>query len=267
MQNLYIRAWERLREERHHLSDIDREATPVLFFGRWDAARVATAGLNPSEDEFRAKTSTDAHKAPLRGAQQRFLHWDDGELTPARLEEALRRACGYFELGNAYSRWFGQYSEFLESLGAPFSTGTACHTDYVSPFATKTGLSKCSGTTRVKLQEFGEPAWVEVLTKCTHVEVLFGHGRGWRRAPDLLRFNGDWATIATPFDEKGGRRCAGQPHLLYGEGRLGAGGRRLLVYWWKPNRDGSPLCFLGGEEKRQLGAIIKDHGNKRGALK
>ena len=266
MQELYGQAWERLRHDREQCPDIDPEATPVLFFGRWDTARVATAGLNPSEDEFRAKTPKGRCKPALRGDQQRFLHWGDGTLSPARLEEAFRRARGYFELGNAYWQWFGQYSEFLESLGTPFSEGMACHTDYVSPFATRTGLSRCSSRTRAMLCEFGEPVWVEVLIRCTRLEVLFGHGAGWRRVPDLLRLTGGWDAVPTPFDQKGGRMWAGKAHLLCGEARLPQDGRRLLVYWWKPNRDGAPLCFLGREDKRRLGAIIRNHANSRGTL-
>ncbi|MGD0139755.1 MAG: hypothetical protein ABSD28_12830 [Tepidisphaeraceae bacterium] len=259
MQELYKKAWEELRLLRESCADIEPECTPVLAFGRWETARVVTAGLNPSEDEFRDKNhkTTAGMKAPLEPSRQRFLHWENGELTANRITEAFRRSDRYFELGNAYSQWFEKYTPFLEFVGASFEEGTACHTDYVSPFATKCGISKCNPDTQRQLPLTGEEYWLDVLNCCPCVEIVFGHGPGWHQIPKL--FNTSWEELQTRFDQKGGEIWEGKAHLLFAKARLLVSGRQLAIYWWKPNRDGSPLCYLTAEEKKLLGEQIASH--------
>src|SRR5262249_40230717 len=150
--------------------------------GQWRSSRVVTAGLNPSEIEFRASGGS-----PLMDGQQRFLHWPaDGALTEGRLAAAVARSGGYFTLGDCYPPWFHRYNAFLEGLGVSFQAGPACHTDYLSPFATRTGIAQCSGQTQRRLAAFGYPFWVEVLSAMPRTEVIFGHGNGWRAMPAQL---------------------------------------------------------------------------------
>lgn len=240
-------------------SEIDRECTPVLAFGQWRSARIVTAGLNPSEDEFRDKTQlVNGKKIPLEGKRQRFLHWPkDGLLTETLKEEAFRKADGYFNLGNAYDRWFGAYTEFLSAMEMTFTAGKPCHTDYVSPFATVQGLSKCNRTTIANLEFLGFPYWIRMLELCPCLEIIFGHGRGWRTVENFFRVA--LVDLPTPFDHKGGMTR----HLSTTFVRLPNSKRRVLVYWWHPNRDGSPLCFLDRHEKRELGEILKQDIRKR----
>jgi hypothetical protein len=125
----------------------------------------------------------------------------------------------------------------------------------VSPFATITGISKCSSETRGLLPKFGERAWLHVLANCPALEVVFGHGRGWKRIPALLSEHDGWKPIPTPFDRKGGEK-AGQ--LWRSRGRV-PGGRLIAVFWWKPNRDGAPLCYLGESERAAVGELVRSH--------
>lgn len=259
MRTLYETAWGELRTLRASYSDIEREGTPILAFGRFETARVITAGLNPSEDEFRdsKRLLADGSKEVLRGSRQRFLHWGSGELTEARVTEAFRRSEGYFELGNKYGTWFDRYSEFLEALGCPFVSGKACHTDYISPFATRTGISKCSRETAVRLKGTGLRYWMSVLESCPRLELVFGHGQGWRRVQE--EFQCELKDLKTPFDGKGNSsRC-----LSFSRVTLPNSLRPILLYWWHPNRDGSPLCFLNAREKGLLGDLIKNDAAKR----
>jgi hypothetical protein len=132
IRRLYRDAWQDLKRMREACSDILRQGTPILAFGRWMKASVITAGLNPSPSEF---LDDDRNNQPLRERDQRFLHWpDDGELTDARVEKAFHRSEGYFELGRYYDEWFDDYEPFLTALSRTFANGEACHTDYVSPF-------------------------------------------------------------------------------------------------------------------------------------
>ena len=261
IKDLYRRAWQDLRRLRVSCPEVEPESTPVLAFGRFDKARVITAGLNPSEDEFLAPANGRV-KTPLLGSRQRFLHWpDDGRLTDARLNEALRRATGYFELGNDYE-WFNRYGEFLEALRTPFKTGLACHTDYVSPFTTIKGISKCKEAQKA-FREIGTHYWTEVLELCPRAQVLFGHGRGWHliEEENLLGIS-KWHNISTPFDQKGDLRY--RDRLKFAAGALPKSGRKLLVYWWCPNRDGSPLCYLNASERRAIGTVVRRHVARRG---
>lgn len=260
---LYDQAFEELRALRSTCAEVDREATPILAFGQWEEARVVTAGLNPSEDEFRDKeqVGADGWKVPLKGEHQRFLHWPKaGILTRDLRNEAFRRAEGYFKLGNAYEDWFGAYTEFLSAIGATFASGNACHTDYVSPFATVEGISKCSPATIKRLKLSGFQYWVSVLELCPRVEMIFGHGHGWRIVEKHFRVS--LVAVPTPFDHKGGSAR----HLSRATIRLAQSDRRILLYWWHPNRDGLPLCWLSRIEKQELGGIVKRDFRKRISL-
>jgi hypothetical protein len=237
------------------------EFTPVLVFGRSMTARVATAGLNPSESEF-----LDEAKKPFRGDRQRFLHWKPGDLTEGLIAEAFRRSEGYFNLGNAYGKWFDLHDEFLEALRHTFATGEACHTDYVSPFVTSGGISNFEHIHGKRaLGQQGLRYWVQVLGLCPHVEVIFGHGRGWNDVQEQRLFGiTEWEVIETPFDNKGLRQFL--PPLKFATGKLPNGGRPVLVYWWRPNRNGSPLCNLNPDDRTVLGKIIRKHARQRGHL-
>jgi hypothetical protein len=261
MRDLYRAAWAQLAHDRATLAELEPEATPVLAFGQWRGSRVVTAGLNPSEIEFRASDGS-----PLTGDRQRFLHWPaDDALTEERLEAAFARSEGYFTLGNCYARWFNRYNAFLDGVGVSFASGTACHTDYLSPFATRTGIARCSRRTQRRLAAFGYLFWLRVLSALPRAEVIFGHGSGWRAMPALLGFE-HWEPLATPFDRKGGGASVSRPFLLFQEVLLPPGERRALVYWWRPNRDGGPLGWLNTAERSELGQIVRAHAQARGAL-
>ncbi|MGI8588266.1 MAG: hypothetical protein ACR2M0_11360 [Chloroflexia bacterium] len=255
---LYAEAWEelaRLRLEPGTRDWLLSEATPVLAFGDWRNARVATAALNPSEDEFQTAGSPRRELPPDR---RRFLHWpQDGELTPNRLAEARRLAEGYFMLGNAYSRWFGRWRGLLEALGATYESGLACQTNYGSPFTTVVGWGAVrSAACRTQLAESGGPIWRRMLELMPKLEIVVGQGAGWRTVPELFGFApADWEPVSTEFDAKGGKSAGTRPHLLHR--RVSIGGRAVEVWWWRPNR-GGPLTWLGRDDAQRLGRIISD---------
>src|SRR6478672_1446603 len=72
---LYAQAWAdlaRLRGTPAAAAWLLPEATPVLAYGAWQTARIATAALNPSEDEFQTRETPRRALPPER---QRLLHW------------------------------------------------------------------------------------------------------------------------------------------------------------------------------------------------
>lgn len=260
MQDLYRCMWSDLARLRSRIDCIEPEATPVLFFGNWRTAEVATAGLNPSEDEFRHPEP--AGRLPLRGEAQRFLHWEDGALTEDRLAEAFRRAEGYFTLGNWYARWFRAYEPFFEGLRRSHLGGGVVHTDVESPFATRVGIGKVSSESRKTICKHGHAAWLSVLQLCPLVRVVIGHGRGWRAVDGLGSER--WGHPVDASDHGPIPKWASmlkasigvERHLIHKKVVMGQ--RTLSIYWWKPNQSGMPLCWMGNLAKQEFGKWIAE---------
>ena len=150
-------------------------------------------------------------------------------------------------------------------MGATFERGRACHTDYVSPFVTRGGISNFEKRYgKNVLGKRGLRYWMQVLELCPNVELIFGHGRGWNDIQELGLFGVDtWTGIETPFDNKGIPTFL--PPLKFAKGKMPKNGRRVLIYWWRPNRNGAPFCNLNPSDRRILGKIVKRHALKHGA--
>ncbi len=105
-------------------------STPVVSFGDFQRAWVATLGLNPSDKEFLIGGRW------LEGSDQRLETL--GSLGLKSLAEAsdgdvkkIVRACATYFHRNPYS-WFGTLDTLLaESLGVTYASGNAVHLDLV----------------------------------------------------------------------------------------------------------------------------------------
>jgi hypothetical protein len=106
-------------------------STPVLGFGNFLTARVATLGLNPSKNEFlnrKGQLLTD-RRARLVSLQSLGLAtFSDASI--ANREAVLEGCLNYFNGRNVYG-WFGRFRPILEALDASYAEGTACHLDLV----------------------------------------------------------------------------------------------------------------------------------------
>jgi len=227
-------------------------ATPILAFGRWQTARMATAGLNPSKREFLGPDGLE-----LSPNARRFVHratTDDSEPSNADIAEALRLAEGYFELGHDYTKWFRGFKPLLDEIGCSYEDGSACHTDYVSPFATAKGIGSIPAAARHALARDGLLRWRSMLGLMPECRVVLGIGAGWKIVPSALGF-GDWLPIETYLDAKGGGDRSPRPHFLHAVGTLSQ--RQVHAFWWRPNR-GEPLSYLNDGEKSFLGRLIRD---------
>ncbi len=267
MRSLYDKIWDRLKSDRVQLKeDIDQEATPILVFGQFNSARIVTVGMNPSEREFRDKPSGTIYGSPLTGDQQRFLHWPrDGELTSDLRELAFERMTKYFTRGRAYTHWFDKYSPLLRSLSADYGSGTACHTDVISPFATARGVGSCERSKVSCLKKFGGPLWLGVMEKIPHAELIFGCGSVQHSIKGLLGIPA-WQKHSTPLDKKGGKTNIKRPFLVSAEAKLPVSGRSIIVFCWKPNVNGSPLCWLSEKESEELGHVVREIATGKGFL-
>lgn len=150
---------------------------PILYFGnlrcyRSSTLRIVTAGLNPSDVEFR---------------EDRFGGEVTAELRPEILERALSR---YFEV-NPYTRWFSAFETLLQPLGASFYgesyPGTApswwkprqdcaLHTDLCSPLATKPTWSKLQDRIQADLRRWGVSLWTDLITALAPDMVIMSVG-------------------------------------------------------------------------------------------
>jgi hypothetical protein len=100
------------------------KTTPVVSFGDFTTAKIATLGINPSSAEF-----LSAGKL-LVGEKKRLA---DEESGPANPIDIWFRSKHYF-LANPYWSWFSHLEELLVEVGASYKTN-ACHLD-LSPWAT-----------------------------------------------------------------------------------------------------------------------------------
>ncbi len=229
-------------------------ATPVPCFGRWDTARVATAGMNPSEREF-----LDENGSELAPDERRFLHRRNSaaDCTDDDIADARRLAEGYFELGNYYEGWFDKLEPFLDELGLSFAEGQACHTDYVSPFATNSGIGGFASDLAQELaREYGGiETWRRTLAMMPGLEMIVGFGAAWRAMPETWGFS-RWREIETKFDSKGGNSKISKPYLLHQVVDCGSG--EVDLFWWKPYWS-TPLTWLKDTEKRELAKVVAAH--------
>ena len=109
-----------------------RGSTPVISFGDFRTAHVATLGINPSDREF-------LHKGEwLTGNKQRFATLRSlGITAPEDASDAdvatiVDACCRYFQGPNPYWAWFRPLDKLIQDgLGVSYETGTAVHLDLV----------------------------------------------------------------------------------------------------------------------------------------
>lgn len=113
----------------HVTPSIVADSTPVLGFGDFLNASVATLGLNPSKNEFldsngQLLVGAHAHLESLQSlAIPNMLH-----ATSIHHRKILDGCLNYFKGNNPFS-WFNGFNPFMQALGVSYQSGTACHLD------------------------------------------------------------------------------------------------------------------------------------------
>lgn len=125
-------------------------STPVVSFGDFTKARVATIGINPSSLEFMDKSASGTSNSLLPEGKKRLADAEslglisDDELDDDTAEyylgssgarEIWESCRDYFEGPNAYWSWFSDLESVLSGLSASYKDSSACHLD-LSPWAT-----------------------------------------------------------------------------------------------------------------------------------
>lgn len=129
---------EQMSESDLHENGIIEWACPVPFFGDPGTAKVATVGLNPSNNEFVCSSGFELRAGLQRLPTLRSLklrNWKEASTADTR---RILKACRQYFLGNPYNRWFGVLERLLAPGGTSFygHRPSAFHIDVV-PWATE----------------------------------------------------------------------------------------------------------------------------------
>jgi hypothetical protein len=108
------------------------KSTPVISFGDFTKAQIATLGINPSASEFQSAGKL------LKGKRKRLADEENGPCDPMEIWFKSK----YYFLGNPYWSWFKHLEELLLQVGGSYRTN-ACHLD-LSPWATNPIFGKLS---------------------------------------------------------------------------------------------------------------------------
>lgn len=132
-------------------------STPVVSFGDFRKARVATLGINPSDREFLKPNGDWLSDAERRLATLVSLNAVSTEtLTNEQVAEVFETSNNYFQK-NPYRSWFGYLEKILSSgFAASYYDGSACHLD-LSQWATRPKWKDLSEVQKQTLLDDGVP--------------------------------------------------------------------------------------------------------------
>ncbi|HEY1014191.1 MAG TPA: hypothetical protein VGE07_15875 [Herpetosiphonaceae bacterium] len=200
-------------------------STPVVAFGPFRHATVATLGLNPSKHEF-----LDPQGHELTGAQRRLetlASLGVASLIDApdvSIAQVLAGCNGYFHR-NPYRRWFNHLQRILDACGVSYAAGTAAHLD-LSQWATNPIWRDLPWPTRERLLRT-DTGFLRQQLDHEQIEVVLLNGRG---VIDVFQ----WAFNLTlsPLPE---RLSGGRLHTELVMGTLG----HCAVIGWSTNLQSS----------------------------
>jgi hypothetical protein len=215
---------------------------PVVSFGDYRGATVATLALNPSSIEF---LDGSAHWLPDDQRRLASLHslglGHPEDLTDADVARAFDESNTYFGR-NPYQQWFHWLETMLQATGlGSYHAGTACHLDLVQ-WATRPAQGKLPTSVWQGLVDadrdflawqLGQtPATTVLVNGAACVEWLSLEGLVvWQHLPPLVfrNANGTTAQLQVCVADQDGRRFVGWNRPL--AGRIPAPGRQLLREW------------------------------------
>lgn len=151
-------------------------STPVLAFGDFTEAEVATLGLNPSKKEFLGSAGELLLGADARFETLESLGVETLSSAPmAKLDEVVSGCARYFHQ-NPYWRWFNPLEEVLKEVGVSFSQGTACHIDLVQ-WATDPVWGKLTSESKRCLLDDGLP-FLKAQLSSPKLRAVVANGSG-----------------------------------------------------------------------------------------
>jgi hypothetical protein len=114
---------------------IIQQTTPVISFGDFTTAKIATIGINPSKNEFLSGSNLIAASKKRLVDFETLGRQSSFPLSTTDAASVWEGCVNYFNTSNKYWSWFGQLDELLTAAGYSYLDGSACHLD-LSPWAT-----------------------------------------------------------------------------------------------------------------------------------
>lgn len=170
-------------------SEVIQEGAPIISFGKTSISKIATMGLNPSDQEFYGKDGIE-----LNGIYRRFhtlsslgiKSWKNA--TEYEIEKILI-ACEEYFFRNPYDRWFKSLNNIISGTGASYydAFNSACHLDLV-PYATKTKWGNLSERQKKHLLEIGSKFLADIINDGA-IEVIILNGKSVvKNLEDMIGF-------------------------------------------------------------------------------
>lgn len=178
---------------------------PIPYFGFLSSARIATVGLNPSNQEFCTPTGQTLCGDAARFPTLRSLGLSNWGAASHSEIATVADACERYFCHRPFDRWFGVLDGVLGSAGVSYYSraDAACHLD-LTPYATSAKWAALPTAERQAMIDTGRPWFLDVLAN-SRIELLLLNGASvvgavravlgieWhgRRAADLDLFRGN----------------------------------------------------------------------------
>ncbi|KPV45120.1 hypothetical protein [Alicyclobacillus ferrooxydans] len=204
-------------------------STPVIAFGRYKTAPIATVSLNPSYREFQ-----------LVGGQHRFQTLDTldvcdyGQLQKGDCKKILDYCERYFERPGIPLDWFKRLGDLLGSItGKSYADGIACHLD-ISQWATREVWANLNEDQKQALLEHDLEVLKDLIVHGPYRAILLN---GWKTAKEVFRILNLRPTRVslrkTYTTDEGTRKPKVDGYYVEVDSLLGAPlNRRLQVFGW-----------------------------------
>lgn len=190
------------------------KSTPVISFGDFTTAQIATLGINPSAAEFQSAGKL------LKSGYKRLADQENGPNDPMEIWWKSK----YYFLGNPYWSWFKHLEELLLQIGGSYRTN-ACHLD-LSPWATNPIFGKLSPDQQKTLLNHDRDLLNWQISQSTIKTILF-NGATVRNTIDISQ-NYHLQKVAEFKYTSGGREKTSD--LITGDGPQGAS-----IFGWTLN--------------------------------
>jgi hypothetical protein len=169
--------------------DVVYGSTPVVSFGDFTKAKVATIGINPSSLEFMDRSASATSNGLLPEGKKRLADaetlglisddpFDDdtveyvlGSNGATKIWEKCR---DYFINPNPYWSWFSDLESVLTGLSVSYKDSTACHLD-ISPWATDPVFRDLTSEQRERLL-LGESDFLEWQIAKSNIDIAVFNG-------------------------------------------------------------------------------------------
>jgi len=167
-------------------------STPVPAFGVFKESRIATLGINPSDQEFLDKNGVLLQESSRRFETLQSLGAKEcSDLSETQVQRVLDSCSNYFKTGNDYRKWFKPLDEILmRAFGVSYYADTACHLDLVQ-WATLPKWSSLPKEIQRLLLDEGVP-YLRTLLQQHHISHVVVNGNSvWQglKRSNLLNFD------------------------------------------------------------------------------